>query len=84
MSYLREDSKEPLDGSETFGIKPMNCPNAMNLFAFKTRSYRDLPLRFSETSVLHRFELSGTLNGLFRAREFRQDDAHIFATNEQA
>lgn len=64
--------------NETFGIKPMNCPNAMNIFSLKTRSYKDLPLRFAETSPLHRFELSGTLNGLFRAREFSQDDAHIF------
>ncbi len=64
--------------TETFGIKPMNCPNAMNIFSLATRSYKDLPIRLSETSVLHRFELSGTLNGLFRAREFRQDDAHVF------
>ena len=83
MSYLRSDSTEALEGNETFGIKPMNCPNGMNVFAYKTRSYRDLPLRLSETSVLHRFELSGTLNGLFRAREFRQDDAHVFVTSDQ-
>lgn len=69
--------------NEVFGIKPMNCPNAMNIFSLTTRSYKDLPLRYSETSPLHRFELSGTLNGLFRAREFRQDDAHIFLTQEQ-
>lgn len=65
---------------EVFGVKPMNCPNAMTLFGFKTRSYNDLPLRLAETSQLHRFELSGTLNGLFRIRQFRQDDAHIFIT----
>jgi threonyl-tRNA synthetase len=69
--------------NEVFGIKPMNCPNAMNIFSLTTRSYKDLPLRYSETSPLHRFELSGTLNGLFRAREFRQDDAHIFLTQDQ-
>lgn len=68
---------------ETFGIKPMNCPNAMTIFASRTRSYHDLPLRLAETSLLHRFELSGTLNGLFRARQFRQDDAHIFVYPEQ-
>ena len=78
MSYLRDESKESLEGSEVFGIKPMNCPNAMRIFAFKTRSHHELPLRLAETSVLHRFELSGTLNGLFRTRQFRQDDAHIF------
>lgn len=69
--------------NEVFGIKPMNCPNAMNIFGLTTRSYKDLPLRYSETSPLHRFELSGTLNGLFRTREFRQDDAHVFVTQDQ-
>lgn len=83
MSYLRDDSKDPYQGSEVFGIKPMNCPNAMTIFAARTRSYKDLPLRFSETTALHRFELSGTLNGLFRAREFHQDDAHVFIRLDQ-
>lgn len=69
--------------NEMFGIKPMNCPNAMTIFAYKTRSYADLPLRLAETSMLHRFELSGTLNGLFRTRSFRQDDAHIFIKANQ-
>jgi threonyl-tRNA synthetase len=68
---------------EAFGIKPMNCPNAMVIFKSKTRSYNDLPLRLGDTSLLHRYERSGTLNGLFRTRQFRQDDAHIFITNEQ-
>ena len=58
----------------------MNCPNAMNIFSMKTRSWKELPLRFSEYTALHRFEPSGTLNGLFRAREFHQDDAHVFIT----
>jgi|SRR5579885_34297 len=83
MSYLRGDSKEPLEGSEVFGIKPMNCPNAMRIFKHKTRSYRELPLRLAETTSLHRFELSGTLNGLFRTRQFRQDDAHSFLEDTQ-
>ncbi|HYK08716.1 MAG TPA: threonine--tRNA ligase [Candidatus Eisenbacteria bacterium] len=83
MSFLREDSKDPYEGTEVFGIKPMNCPNAMTIFNAKTRSYRDLPMRLSETTVLHRFELSGTLNGLFRAREFHQDDSHTFVTVSQ-
>ena len=82
MSFLREDTKEPLEGSEVFGIKPMNCPNAMRIFSWKTRSYNELPLRLADTSLLHRFELSGTLNGLFRTRQFRQDDAHIFVRAE--
>ncbi len=68
---------------EKFGIKPMNCPNAMVIFKSKTRSYHDLPIRFADTSLLHRYELSGTLNGLFRTRQFRQDDAHIFISPDQ-
>lgn len=68
---------------EVYGVKAMNCPNAMTVFGFKTRSYRDLPLRFSDTDPLHRYELSGVLNGLLRVREFRQDDAHIFVKEDQ-
>ncbi len=66
-----------------YGIKPMNCPNAMIVFGSELRSYRDLPLRLSDTDILHRYELSGTLNGLFRVRSFRQDDSHNFITEEQ-
>jgi len=62
---------------ETYALKPMNCPNAMVVFGSKTRSYKELPLKLGDTDALHRFELSGTLNGLLRIREFRQDDAHI-------
>jgi threonyl-tRNA synthetase len=68
---------------EEYGLKAMNCPNAMIVFGSKSRSYRELPLRLSDTDTLHRFERSGTLNGLLRVREFRQDDAHIFVTEEQ-
>lgn len=71
------------ENKEEFALKAMNCPNAMIVFGSKTRSYRDLPLRFSDTDALHRNELSGTLNGLLRVREFRQDDAHCFVTNDQ-
>jgi len=69
--------------NEEYGVKAMNCPNAMVVFGSKTRSYRDLPLRLSDTDTLHRNELSGTLNGLLRVREFRQDDAHIFVSEEE-
>lgn len=65
---------------EVYALKPMNCPNAMVVFASKKRSYRDLPLRLSDTDTLHRYERSGTLHGLLRVREFSQDDAHIFIT----
>ncbi len=68
---------------DEYGVKAMNCPNAHIVFGSKTRSYRDLPLRLSDTDPLHRNEKSGTLNGLLRVREFRQDDAHIYVTEEQ-
>lgn len=68
---------------ETYGLKPMNCPNAMVVFGSTTRSYRELPLRLGDTDTLHRNERSGTLNGLLRVREFKQDDAHIFVTEDQ-
>lgn len=68
---------------EEYGVKAMNCPNAMIVFGSRGHSYRELPLRLSDTDPLHRNELSGTLNGLLRVREFRQDDAHIFVTEDQ-
>jgi threonyl-tRNA synthetase len=65
-----------------YGVKAMNCPNAHVVFGHKTRSYKDLPLRFSDTDTLHRNERSGTLNGLLRVRSFRQDDAHIYVSED--
>ena len=70
------------DGKEQ-ALKPMNCPNAIKIFASKLRSYKELPLRFNDIDVIHRNEKSGQLNGLFRVRMFRQDDAHNFITEEQ-
>jgi threonyl-tRNA synthetase len=67
----------------TFGWKPMNCPGSMLIFKARARSYRELPLRLAEFAPLHRLEPSGTLHGLTRVREFVQDDAHIFVTEEQ-
>lgn len=69
--------------NEEYGVKPMNCPNAMIVFGMKNRSYKEFPLRLSDTDTLHRYELSGALNGLLRVREFRQDDAHIFVSEDQ-
>lgn len=66
-----------------FAVKPMNCPGAILVYATKTRSYRELPLRLAEFGIDHRHELSGVLSGLFRVRSFVQDDAHIFAIPEQ-
>jgi threonyl-tRNA synthetase len=65
------------------GLKPMNCPGHMLLFGNQLRSYRDLPLRYAESSTLHRNEPTGTLHGLLRVRHVTQDDAHIFCAREQ-
>jgi threonyl-tRNA synthetase len=73
----------PGDQQVTYGVKPMNCPNAMVIFNYKLRSYRDLPLRLSDCDVLHRHERAGSLHGLLRAQKFQQDDAHIFLTEDQ-
>lgn len=64
--------------NEVYGIKPMNCPNAMIVFKSMQVSYKDLPLRLSDTDRLHRYERSGTLNGLLRCRSFQQDDSHNY------
>ncbi len=76
--FVLEDS----DGNEQ-ALKPMNCPNAIKIYQSKLRSYKDLPLRFSDIDVIHRNEKSGQLNGLFRVRMFRQDDAHNFICEDQ-
>ena len=73
----------PIDENSTYAVKPMNCPNAINVYRSTQRSYRELPLRFSETDVIHRREKSGELNGLFRVQEFRQDDDHSFIRDDQ-
>jgi threonyl-tRNA synthetase len=65
------------------GLKPMNCPAHIQLFKDDRRSYRDLPIRYSEAGLVHRHEPSGTLHGLLRVRHITQDDAHIFCTEEQ-
>ena len=70
------------DGSDTYAVKPMNCPNAIKAYMNKPRSYKDLPIRFSETDVIHRKEKSGELNGLFRVQMFRQDDDHTLLTED--
>ena len=66
-----------------YAIKPMNCPGHIQVFNQGLKSYRDLPLRLAEFGSCHRNEASGTLHGLMRARNFTQDDAHIFCTEQQ-
>lgn len=68
---------------EEFCIKPMNCPHHTQIYASRQRSYRDLPLRFSEVTSVYRDELPGALQGLSRVRMITQDDAHVFCTPEQ-
>jgi threonyl-tRNA synthetase len=67
----------------TFAIKPMNCPGGLLVYKNSLHSYKDLPLRVGELGLVHRHEASGALNGLFRVRNFTQDDAHIFMTEDQ-
>ena len=64
-------------------LKPMSCPNSIKVFQSKVRSYKDLPMRLNDIDVIHRYEKSGQLNGLFRVRMFRQDDSHNFVTEDQ-
>ncbi len=66
-----------------FALKPMNCPGHVQIFKHGLRSYRELPLRFAEFGVVHRYEPSGALHGVMRVRAFTQDDAHVFCTEEQ-
>lgn len=66
-----------------YAVKPMNCPGAVLIYQERQWSYRDLPLRWSEMGIVHRYEKSGTLHGLFRVRQITQDDAHIFCASEQ-
>ena len=72
-----------IQAEDTRAAKPMNCPNAMMTYKRKVHSYRDLPIRYSETDVVHRREKTGQLNGLFRVQMFRQDDDHTFVMESQ-
>lgn len=72
-----------VEGQE-YAIKPMNCPAHILIYKSKTRSYKDLPIRYFELGSVYRYEKSGVLHGLLRVRGFTQDDAHIFCLKEQA
>ena len=81
-----ESSFQPIktpNENEEFFLKPMNCPHHCEIYKFKPRSYKNLPLRLAEFGSVYRYEQSGELHGLTRVRGFTQDDAHIFCTNEQ-
>ena len=78
--HLKEIAREENDD---YQIKPMNCPFHIMIYKSDARSYRDLPLRYTELGTVYRYEKSGVLHGLARVRSFTQDDAHIFCTPEQ-
>ncbi len=80
---FRDDMFTTSSESRDYAIKPMNCPCHIQVFNQGLKSYRDLPLRLAEFGSCHRNEASGTLHGLMRARNFTQDDAHIFCTEGQ-
>ena len=80
---FREDMFTTSSENRDYAVKPMNCPGHIQVFNQGLKSYRDLPLRFSEFGFCHRNEASGTLHGLMRVRGFIQDDAHIFCTEAQ-
>ena len=71
------------EDEKPLALKPMNCPGHMLLFGSQLRSYRDLPLRYAESSTLHRDERGGTLHGLLRVKHITQDDAHVFVSEDQ-
>jgi threonyl-tRNA synthetase len=83
MEHYRADMFMTAIEDREFGIKPMNCPGSMLIFRSRARSYRELPMRLAEFAPLHRLEASGTIHGMTRVREFIQDDAHIFVTEDQ-
>lgn len=68
---------------KSYAVKPMNCPGSILVYRNRPHSYRELPMRLAEFGLVHRYELSGVLHGLFRVRAFTQDDGHIFCTPDQ-
>lgn len=82
-SYYRENMYISTIDEKEYAIKPMNCPGGMLVYRNSIHSYRDFPLRVGELGLVHRHEASGALNGLFRVRNFTQDDAHIFMREDQ-
>ncbi|AIO19614.1 Threonine--tRNA ligase 2 [Candidatus Izimaplasma bacterium HR1] len=81
-NYRENMYTSSIDDKE-FAVKPMNCPGGMLVYKRDIHSYKDFPLKVGELGLVHRHEASGALNGLFRVRNFTQDDAHIFMTEEQ-
>ena len=85
-AHYGKDAFQPIqtpEEGEEYMLKPMNCPHHCEVFAYKPRSYKDLPLRIAEFGTVFRYEKSGELHGLTRVRTFTQDDAHLFVRPEQ-
>ncbi|MBR7125449.1 MAG: threonine--tRNA ligase [Prevotella sp.] len=85
-AHYSKDAFRPIttpEEGEEYMLKPMNCPHHCEVFAWKPRSYKDLPLRIAEFGTVYRYEKSGELHGLTRVRSFTQDDAHIFCRPDQ-
>ena len=85
-AHYGKDSFQPIhtpEDGEEYMLKPMNCPHHCEIFAWKPRSYKDLPLRIAEFGTVYRYEQSGELHGLTRVRSFTQDDAHLFCRPDQ-
>ena len=81
--FKAQSAGEDTHDERIFALKPMNCPGHVQIFKYGLRSYRDLPVRYAEFGLVHRYEPSGSLHGVMRVRAFTQDDAHIFCTEEQ-
>ncbi len=82
-THYRENMFCVENDETTYSLKPMNCPESTYVYRHRLRSYKDLPLRFSEIGRLHRNELSGALGGMFRVRQITMDDAHIYCRPDQ-
>ncbi len=84
LGFYKESMYSPMDIDDTdYYVKPMNCPFHIEIYKSRVRSYRELPCRWAELGTVYRYEKSGVLHGLMRARGFTQDDAHIICTPEQ-
>lgn len=82
--YYKESQFSPIDcDGQRYLLKPMNCPHHFQIYASKPRSYRDLPIRLAEFGTVYRYEQSGELNGIIRARCFTVDDSHMFVRQDQ-
>ncbi|MFA5802451.1 MAG: threonine--tRNA ligase [Thermoleophilia bacterium] len=82
--FYRENMYSPMDiDGQEYIVKPMNCPGHIKIYNSRTRSYRELPIRWAELGTVYRYERSGVLHGLLRVRGFTQDDAHLFVRPDQ-